>query len=183
LFFLARRHKRADEKDRASSLRSGLLSVGVILSLGLVFSGAHAAEAAQVPGADVDIVTPCEFIELSNVVVETDSGGAAMPSSTYDVLTATITNNSSFPADVFINTKVTSDPENLAAYTTLSAFEDDDRIYRKGLNDASTDDPTRLQAGESITVRFRATVAPNATNAQQAARVIYDVVVTAIQAT
>jgi hypothetical protein len=182
LFFLARRKRGDDDNREGSRLRTGVLSAGVLLSLGLVFTGGHAAEAAQAPVDGVDIITACEFLELSGVTVETDAGDGALPGTTYDVLTATITNDATFPAEIYLNTNVSSDPSGLAQYTTLTAFEDNDRIYAKNLNDQSADAPTRLEPGESITVRFRATLSPEATNAQQAARVIYDVIVTAIQA-
>lgn len=181
LFFLMarRRRRNAAEPGHQPGGRGIGVALGLLMIIGLGVAGS--ASPAQAQGSQVDVVTACDFLRVTGVTVSPEIGSGLMPGETYNVLTATVTNTASFPADIFLNTAVGSDPRGIAPFTTLTAQTPATTVYQETLADTTAALAVRLQPGESVNLAFRAAVSPNAGNPQQAARIVFDIVITAAE--
>lgn len=152
------------------------------VSLVLVFAALTGATKAEAAPMAVGIATPCSFLELANVVVSPQSDAGIFPGPTYQILNATVTNESTFPIDITLRSVVSSDPNGAAAAVTLSGVHESSNFYAKLLSDTTSSSVIHLESGASVQLNFTATMSPTASNALQGAKINFDVIIDAIEA-
>jgi hypothetical protein len=165
----------------ARQARNRIVVMGI--SLVLVFAALTGATRAEAAPMAVGVETPCSFLELANVVVSPSIDAGISPGPTYQILNVTVTNGSTFPTDITLRSIVSSDPVGAATAITLSGVHGSTAFYSKLLSDPSSSSVIHLASGESVQLNFTAEMAPNVSNAVQDAKISFDILVDAIEAT